>query len=157
MPIKQLRAYMKKCANCGLESSNETISCPSCSTDTFVSETPQQFGHTISPVEERYWEHMNFRQFAVFLIRLQAVWLLFYAIEYLTYLHSYWIALDRYKPGFPGYTDARHTFFWALFRIALHIGGAFLCIRWADRIVSWLVRDVLPKPTIVSDDDKPVA
>jgi hypothetical protein len=88
---------------------------------------------------------MTFRQFAVFLIRLQAVWLLFYAVEYSTYLHSYWTALDRYKPGFPGYTDARHTFVWAILRIALHVGGAIICIRWPDRIVSWLVKDVIPQ------------
>jgi len=155
--VRRLHTIMKKCANCGLESSDETISCPSCSTDTFVSETPQQFGHTISPAEARFWERMTFRQFAVVLIRVQAIWMIFNGVEFLTYLQSYWTTLGRYSPGVPGYIEARHSFFWALFRLAWHIAGAVVCIRYADRIVSWFVRDIIPKPQTRLDDDKPAA
>jgi hypothetical protein len=136
---------MKKCANCGFECSDETISCPACSTDTFVSATPQVFGHVISPDEARFWERMTFRQFAVFLIRLQAIWFLFYAVDVATYLHSYLHALDRYPPDAPGYLEARHSFFWAFFRVIWHVAGAVVCIRWADRIVIWFVKDVIPR------------
>jgi hypothetical protein len=33
---------------------------------------------------------MTFRQFVVFLIRLQALWLIIEAINYVTYLLDYW-------------------------------------------------------------------
>src|SRR5271168_5305684 len=76
--VRRLHTFMKKCANCGFESPDEALSCPSCSTDAFVATSPEALGHIISPEEQRFWERMTFRQFAVFLIRLQAVWLLFY-------------------------------------------------------------------------------
>ena len=80
---------MKKCVNCGFESKDETLSCPSCSTDTFTSASPEALGHIISPEEQRFWERMTFRQFAVFLIRLQALYLFVEAINYATYLLDY--------------------------------------------------------------------
>jgi hypothetical protein len=138
---------MKKCANCGLESSDETISCPACSTDTFVSATPQVFGHTISPAEARFWERMTFRQFAVFLIRLQALWFIFEAINYCTYL------LDYISPTVH---FTRYAYLVVL-RIGLHVALAIFCIRYADQIVSWFVKDIIPKPPTISDDDKPAA
>jgi RNA polymerase subunit RPABC4/transcription elongation factor Spt4 len=77
---------MKKCANCGFESPDEALSCPSCSTDTFTSTSPEALGHIISPEEQRYWERMTFRQFAILFVRIQAMWLLFYALLDATYL-----------------------------------------------------------------------
>lgn len=47
---------MKKCVNCGFESADEVISCPSCSTDAFVSTSPEALGQLISPEEQRFWE-----------------------------------------------------------------------------------------------------
>ena len=136
---------MKKCANCGLDCSDETISCPACSTDTFVSATPQVFGHTISPAEARFWEQMTFRQFAVFLIRLQALWFIFEAINYVTYL------LDYISPTVH---FTRYAYL-IMLRIALHIALAVICVQYADRIVSWFVKDIIPKTQTKSDDDKP--
>ena len=138
---------MKKCANCGFESSDEAISCPSCSTDTFTSTSPEALGHIISPEERRYWERMTFRQFAVFLIRLQALWLIFSGVIYATYLLEY-------LTPYPHFT--RFTFLVAL-RVALHLALAIICLRYADRIVSWFVKDIIPKPPTISDDDKPAA
>ena len=137
---------MKKCVNCGFESADETISCPSCSADTFTSTSPEALGHIISPEEQRFWERMTFRQFAVFMIRLQALWLIFSAVNYVTYLTDY---LTPY-PHFTRYA-------WMIvFRVVLHLAMAIICIRYADRIVSWFVRDIIPKPFAKSDDDKPV-
>jgi hypothetical protein len=132
---------MKKCANCGFESPDDAISCPSCSTDTFVSSSPEALGHIISPEEQCFWERMTFRQFAVFIIRIQAVWFLFDAVDVATYLPSYFARLHETFAS----PDARRTFFLALFRVLWHIAGALVCIRYADRIVSWFVKDVIPK------------
>jgi len=136
---------MKKCANCGLENPGDAMSCQACGTDTFVSSSPEASGgHIISPEEHRFWERMTFRQFAVFIIRLQAVWFLFYAVDVATFLPSY---LGRLQNMFSrsGSLEARHAFFWALFRVLWHVVGAVICIRYADRIVSRFVKDVIPK------------
>lgn len=139
---------MKKCANCGFESfesPDETISCPSCNTDAFITTSPDALGHIISPEEQRFWERMTFRQFAVFLIRLQALWLLFYAVIDASYLTDYLPANIRFTPH-------AHMI---VVRVVLHVALAIICLRYADRIVSWFVKDILPKPPKSSDDDKP--
>ena len=138
---------MKKCVNCGFESADEAISCPSCSADTFTSASPEALGHIISPEEQRFWERMTFRQFAVFTIRLQAFWFIFSAVNYATYLTDYLTP----SPHFTRYA-------WMIvFRVVLHLAMAVICIRYADRIVSWFVKDIIPKPPTKSDDDKPAA
>jgi|ERR1017187_994839 hypothetical protein len=138
---------MKKCVNCGFESPDEAISCPSCSTDTFTSASPEALGHIISPGEQRFWEQMTFRQFAVFLIRLQALWLLFYAVIDATYLTDYLMPYVHFTP---------HACM-IVVRVALNVALAIICIRYADRIVSWFVKDIIPKPPKTLDDDKPSA
>jgi hypothetical protein len=125
---------MKNCANCGFECHDEMLSCPSCSSDAFVSTSPEALGHVISQEEQRFWERMTFRQFAVFLIRLQALWFLFYAVVYSTYLLEY----------LPPYHFTRYAWL-ILLRAIMHIALAVTCLRYADRIVSWFVKDIIPK------------
>lgn len=139
---------MKKCANCGFESSDEAISCPSCSTDAFISSSPEALGHIISPEEQRFWERMTFRQFAIFLIRLQSFWLFFYAVVEASYLTDYLMPYVHFTP----------RAYMIVVRVALHLVVAVFCLRYADRIVSWFVKDIVPKkrPTTL-DDEKPVA
>jgi hypothetical protein len=138
---------MKKCVNCGFESNDEALSCPSCSTDTFVSSSPEAIGHIISPEEHRFWERMTFRQFAVFLIRIQALYFFVEAINYATYLMDYISPTAHFT---------RYAYLLML-RIAMHLALAVFCIRYADRIVSWFVKDIIPKTSTKSDDDKPAA
>lgn len=121
------------------------LSCPACSTDAFITSSPEAIGHIISPEEQRFWERMTFRQFAVFLIRLQAVWLIFYAILEATYLLPYLMPYVHFTP----------YAFMIMFRGAAHLALAIICIRQADRIVSWFVKDLIPKSPPVSDNDKP--
>jgi hypothetical protein len=102
-------------------------------------------GHIISPEEQRFWERMTFRQFAVFCIRLQALWFFLYAFVYATDLLPY------LKPYIHFTTYA----YVVLLHVALHLALGIICIRHADRIVSWLVKDIIPKRPTVSDDDKP--
>ena len=138
---------MKTCANCGLDIPDEEMSCPSCSTDSFVSTSPEALGHIISPEEQRFWERMTFRQFAVFTIRLQALWLLFYSVIDATYLTDYLIPSVYFS----------HQAKMIVVRSALQVGVAIVCLRHADRIVSWFVKDILPKRPKTSDNDKPSA
>ena len=90
---------------------------------------------------------MTFRQFAVFLIRLQALWFIFEAINYATYLVEYLT---------PNVHFTRYAYLIVL-RIVLHVALAIICIRYADRIVSWFVKDIIPKPPTISNDEKPAA
>ena len=90
---------------------------------------------------------MTFRQFAVFLIRLQALYFIFDAINYVTYLTDY-------LPPNPHFTRYAWTI---VFRAVLHLAMAIICIRYADRIVSWFMKDIVPKTPTKSDDDKPAA
>lgn len=126
---------MKKCANCGFECNDEMLSCPSCSSGTFVTTSSEALGHIISPEEQRFWERMTFRQFAVFLIRLQALWLFFAAIIDAIY------SLEYLAP--PAHFT-RYTFY-IIVRLVVHLALAIICIRYADRIVSWFVKDIIPK------------
>jgi hypothetical protein len=138
---------MKKCVNCGLENPDEALSCSSCGTDTFVSASPAALGHIISPEEHRYWERMTFRQFAVFFIRLQALWFLFYAVNYSTYL------LEYLTPS-AHFTRYAYT---VLLRVAMHVALAIICLRYPDRIISWFVKDIIPKQPNISNDENPAA
>src|SRR3954463_10493178 len=133
---------MKKCANCGFESADEVISCPSCTTDAFVSTSPEALGHIISPDEQRFWERMMFRQFAVFFIRLQALWLFFGGVIDASYLTDYLMPRVHFTP---------HANM-IVVRVALHAALAIICLRYADRIVSWFVKDIVPKLPTKSDN-----
>jgi hypothetical protein len=135
---------MKKCANCGFESPDEEVSCPSCSTDAFISSSPEALGHIISPEEQQFWERMTFRHFAIFLIRLQALWLFFGALIDASYL------MDYLTPGVHFTPHANMI----VVRVALHVAVGIICLRYADRIISWFVKDILPKPVKTSDDNK---
>ena len=129
---------MKKCANCEFESPDEAMSCPSCSTDAFVTSSPEALGHIISPAEQSFWERMTFRQFAVFFIRLQAFWLFFYAIIDASYLTEY---LSTESPHFIFTLRSKMI----IVRVAMHLALAIFCLRYADRIVSWFIKDIVPK------------
>lgn len=127
---------MKKCANCGLENSDEMLSCPACNTDAFIGSSPEAVGHIISPEEQRFWERMTFRQFAVFFIRLQAIWMVFYAFIDGAYFLEYLV------PGAHVTTHGKML----LFSAGLHVLAAFWCLRYADRLVSFFIKDLIPNP-----------
>jgi hypothetical protein len=88
---------------------------------------------------------MNFRQFAVFIVRIQGVWILFDILGYITYLATYWGRLHGMFLTHGEYSAERTAFLWELFRVAYHLAAGILCLRYADRIVSWLVKDIVPK------------
>jgi hypothetical protein len=115
--------------------------------DTFVSSSPAAIGGQImSPGEERFWEKMNFRQFAVLTVRLQAIWMVFDGVLSATNLQTYFSRMHDMFSEYGDHSGMKHLFFWAIFRVFWHLAGAIICIRYADRIISWLVKDMIPKP-----------
>jgi hypothetical protein len=136
---------MKKCANCGFECDDEMLSCPSCSTDTFIGSSPEAIGgHIISPMEQKFWEHMTFRQFAVLFIRFQSLFFLTYAIDDATNIPAS-ITLLRNADTVAGHTYEQHHMFLLCFRAIWHFAAFVALIRYADRVASWLIRDTIPK------------
>jgi hypothetical protein len=135
---------MKKCVNCGFENPDEATSCQSCNTGTFASSSPEAMGgHVISPAEHSVWERMTFRQFTILFIRFQSLFFLVYAIDDATYLPAYLTRLHAAVGG--AYSYEKTYIFWLCIRILGHVAAFVACIRYADRVASWLVRDSIPK------------
>src|SRR5437870_5231560 len=103
---------MKHCPYCGKEYADDAAVCP-------IDGNPlERVGaqptepppldvsshNAISPAERHFWERMTFRQFAILMVRLQAVWLLFYAVVDVTYLPRYFVRI-RTSSYFPLYTQ----------------------------------------------------
>ncbi len=130
---------MKKCSYCGFENSDDATQCVTCHTDLAAptsSAIPQPETKLVTPLDEqRFWERMTFRQFAALFLRLQAVWLLWYAALDLIYLLGY---VGR---SYAGGVYLAPGGFRLILRIVLHVVAAVAVIQYADRILSWLVRD----------------
>src|ERR1051326_6713148 len=73
--------------------------------------------------------------FCCFLIRLQALWLFFNAVIDASYLTDYLMPGVRFTP------HAKMI----VVRVVLHVALGIICLRYADRIISWFVKDILPK------------
>ena len=142
---------MRKCTYCGLENPDDAQQCQTCHTALAV---PSQPTHpepngkcVISPEEHRFWERMTFRQFAILMIRLQALWLLFNAVIDLTYLPRYFPRPSGTSSYYsPLYAQMNFDQFLAVFRIILHVAAAVALIQCAEKVLSWLVKDSIPKP-----------
>lgn len=88
---------------------------------------------------------MTFRQFAILMVRLQAIWLFFYSALTLTYLLDD-ISLAR-GMRFPLSEEPalRRAMFWLVVRLLLHVAAGFALIVYAERFLSWLVKDSVQK------------
>jgi hypothetical protein len=129
---------MKKCSYCGLENPDEATKCITCHTNLAAptSDVPLPQSRSVTSLDEqRFWARMTFRQFAALFMRLQAVWLLWYAALDSIYLVGY------IGPSYTGHVSLSPAGFRLILRMVLHIAAAVAVIRYADRILSWLVRD----------------
>jgi hypothetical protein len=136
---------MKKCANCSFDNPDDAMRCQSCNTTTFISASPESAGgHIISPAEGRYWERMTFRQFAIVVIRIQALWFLINAALEVTYLPRYFVSTSM-GIRMTSSASGRLDLFMLILRMILNIAGAIAAIQFAERILSWLVKDSIPK------------
>lgn len=144
---------MKKCSYCGLENTDEAVMCATCHTE-FVTLKPAppplsaapQADCTISPQEMSFWGRMTFRQFAVLMIRLEAIWFFFYAVLDATYLPRYVIDLPLFFSGTRASMTYQLDFILLIVRIGMHVIAGFLLIFNADKLLSWMVRDLVHQP-----------
>jgi hypothetical protein len=144
---------MKKCSYCGLENSDEATHCVTCQTD--LNPPPKSTALPARPVtpldEQRFWERMTFRQFAALFLRLQALWLLWYAALDLIYIPEY--VGHSYTGGI--YLTAG-AYRWIL-RLILHVAAAIAVIQYAEKIISWLVRDWIRNQPSETTPEPPAA
>jgi hypothetical protein len=149
---------MKKCVNCGAQNPDDALNCESCSTTTFVALGSGAIGgHMISPAEERFWERMTFRQFAVVVVRLQALWFLFYGLIEATYLTRYTTGGGPFALYISLTTAGKLDMLMLILRILLYVAAGIAGIQFTDRILSWLVKDTIPKKQPVAQTDNPAA
>lgn len=141
---------MKRCSFCGKEYPDSVAVCPTdrIALDDVVAgqiakpapddepEAPQ-----ISRAEERFWSRMTFRQFAVLILRIQALWFLFGAVVDSTYLPGYFRRSTEYAPTSSLYSPMKFDLFLAVLRVILHVAAALALLQNSERILSWLVKD----------------
>lgn len=88
---------------------------------------------------------MTFRQFAVLIIRLQALWLFFNAVLDGTYL-PYYIREWTIGGSFTRASPAMQLNSWMLLlRIALNVIGGIALILHTEKLLSWMIKDLVPQ------------
>src|SRR5690348_14043108 len=121
---------MKRCTYCGKECPDNLEVCPIDGNLLRVVGEAQisrplsdgiQKSHAISPAEQRFWERVTFREFAILIVRLQALWVLFPVVVELTYLPGYLSTIFPARRFDVLPPDMKHTFYLALLRIALRV------------------------------------
>lgn len=143
---------MKKCPYCGLENPEDAAVYATCKTELdprpSAPVTPRELPeYKISPDEQRFWDKMTFRQFAVIVIRIQSLWLFFYAALDLTYLPRYFPPTG-YLGTHPSLTTAGTIeVTMTILRIALNVAAGVFLIQKTERILTWLVKDCISSPT----------
>jgi hypothetical protein len=140
---------MKKCTYCGLENPDEAVMCSTCHTEfvALLKHSPSEPSgeHVISPAEQQFWERMSFKEFAVLMVKLQALWVLYPALVEMTYLPGYlstFFPASRFDVLPP---ELKHTFYLALLRIALRVVVAVAAFCYAEQLLSLLVRGQVAK------------
>jgi hypothetical protein len=99
----------------------------------------------MSADERRFWEKMTFRQFAILIIRIQALWLFFNAALDLTYLPRYALLQSSVSTYMALSPAGRLEFFMLVLRILLNIAAGVAIIQHAEKLLHWLVKDSIGK------------
>jgi len=144
---------MKHCPYCGKEYPDEVDVCP---TDNqrlqpigeqagskIASALPTPPRDEISPEEQRFWERMTFRQLAILIVRIQAVWMIYNGVIEITYLSRYidlFIRSSVYARPIMSPYETRELIMLVL-RIFIHFAVAIFLIQKAEKVLSWFVRD----------------
>lgn len=147
---------MKRCKYCGKEYPNDMTVCPidqnplqsSNEADIAVGRASEVAENSMTTNERRFWERMTFRQFAIIFIRIQALWLLFYALIDATYIPGYFTGLHGVSSWTALANENRGRLLLLLFHIFLRIAAAVLLIQKAERILRWLVRDYIQDDSV---------
>jgi hypothetical protein len=135
---------VKNCLSCGAENADDTAHCTTCGTGTFVGSPYETAGgHTILPAEKSFWDHMDFHQCAVVIIRVEALWLLFNALLLATHLPPYFDVVGGSLSVVPGLEFSMSL---DVLRIVLSVAVAIVCFKYSARIVRWFFHDLI-KPS----------
>jgi len=98
---------------------------------------------------------MTFRQFAVVMIRLQAFWLFLNAAIDLIYLPRYITFYSTFSRS--EWIVSKRELYTLLLRILIDLGAGVLIIQKAEKILSWVVKDLVSEqeaqPEEQSKDD----
>ena len=84
---------------------------------------------------------MTFRQFAIVMIRLQALWLFINAALDMIYIPRYILVRSPFYHS--EIVVEKSAMFTLVLRILLNIGGGVLIIQKAEKILSWMVKDMV--------------
>jgi hypothetical protein len=143
---------MKHCTYCGKEYLNDLEVCPidgnplraagEVQVPRPLSDGVQQ-PYVISPAEQRFWERMTFREFAILIVRLQALWVLFPVAVELTYLPGYLSTIFPARSFDVLPSDMKQTFYLALLRIALRVAVGLAAFFYAECLLSWLAKGLV--------------
>jgi hypothetical protein len=143
---------MKTCPYCGAKYSDELEKCP---VDQTALETIGGLKPTVeavvpqfafSPREQQFWERMTFRQFAILIVRLQALWLFFNAVLDVTYVPNY---ITFHSSAYRSSLLIASGLYTLLLRILLNIVAGVLVIQKTEKLLSWMVKDCVseqPEP-----------
>ena len=102
----------------------------------------EKSGSTISPQEQRFWNRMTFKDFAALFLRFQALWLFFNALIEITYL-SRFFDLSSSVSSYSGLSPAaKFDLFMSILRIIIHVAVGLAIIQHAEKVLSWLVKDL---------------
>jgi hypothetical protein len=126
---------MKKCPYCGLENPDERSMCSTCQNPLTTPAELDQATTLEMKEEKNFWDNMTFKQFAVFIVRLQAVWFIFYFFVELTYLPTFIARVPESTFRHSDFSDARHSLFLLIIRILLHAAAALFLIQRAETVV----------------------
>lgn len=140
---------MKKCIYCGLDNADDAVLCTTCHTE-FVpsaasSPTALRNEYLISPEEWRFWNRMTFRQFAVVIVRLAALWCLFEAVIEATSLLRYILTLPYVMTATRYGSPFQYDFYVLAIRVGIRVIAGFALIFNAERLLSWLVKNAVQK------------
>lgn len=108
---------------------------------------PFRFRDGISAEEQRFWDRMTFRQFAILIIRLQSLWLFLNAILDATYLTRY-LNLSTTLTTFSALTSyGKREFIMLVVRVLINLSAGIVLIQKAEKVLSWMVKDYVGQPS----------
>jgi hypothetical protein len=141
---------MKKCTYCGLENPDEAAMCSTCHTG-FGTESPPALAppfsreYLMSVEEQRFWKQLSARHIIIIILRMAGLWLLFLAALQTINLAPLFSALPHvdYYPLPPVYISALAP---VILRIALYVATGLVLIFYTEKLLGWLVKDLVSKP-----------
>lgn len=147
---------MKTCSYCGVENPDDAVICSTCHTDFADLTPPLKNRDEMSLAEERFWQRMTFRQFAVLIVRLVALGLFFQALIEATEFLRFLANLSMVISPAVSYPLFRTDAILLMLRIGLRVIVGFVLLFNTEGLLSWLVKgSVLWQPPDISSPGHP--